>query len=459
MPLETLRKIYLQAGQPLQYYLVAFDKDGNELEDRKMSQELVKVLANEQITDVFIFSHGWMGDVPSARNQYEKWLTAIAEQNNDLKKMEEVRQGFKPLFIGLHWPSLPWGDENLGEEVSEEVSFDVTSESPISALIDSYERVADSEEAKEPLQTILSAAMDDLEPAELPPEVVKAYQKLNQLSGLGSDGEGAAPGSDREPFDPEEIYQAAREVFADEYAESVDFGILSKLKSLVLMPAQVLSYWTMKKRAREIGENSGSQLLRQLQEATSENVRFHLKGHSFGCIVVSATIAGKGGKGELLRPVNSLALLQGAVSLWSYCSQSPYIPDNKSGYFHSIIADKRVAGPIITTQSKYDNAVGKTYPLAGKVVFDEVDFAPGQLQLPEYGGIGAFGARGDGLDIVDLEMLPKDVDYSFETGQIYNIESSEYICENKSGTPLMDAHSDIYKPVVAHAVLQAALGS
>lgn len=49
--------------------VVAFDKDGNEQEGGEMSQKLVDVLANESITDVFIFSHGGMGDVPAARHQ------------------------------------------------------------------------------------------------------------------------------------------------------------------------------------------------------------------------------------------------------------------------------------------------------------------------------------------------------------------------------------------------------
>lgn len=455
MTIETLPNIPVKSEQDLQYYLVAFDKDGNELEGGKTSQKLIEILATEPISDVFIFSHGWMGDVPSARNQYEKWLTAIAKQQTDLAKMEQVRPGgFKPLFIGIHWPSLPWGDENLGEEASQEVSFDVTSATPMAGLIDSYERVADTEAAKEPLQTILSAAMENMEPDELSPEVVEAYEQLNQLSGLGSDGEGAAPGSDRELFDPEQIYQAAKEEFAD---ESVDFGGNFRIGNLkILMPLKMLSYWKMKERARQIGENSGSQLLRKLQETAPETVKFHLKGHSFGCIVMSATVAGKGGKGELLRPVNSLALLQGALSLWSYCSKIPVIRKNQSGYFHSIIADKRVAGPMIITQSEYDRAVGKMYPLAGKVAFSEIDFAPGQL--PKYGGIGSFGVRGEGLDIVDLEMLPKDAPYSFEAGKIYNIESSEYI-RAKKWVPFLGAHCDIYQPVVAHAVLQAALSS
>ncbi|NEO76512.1 hypothetical protein [Moorena sp. SIO4G3] len=448
MPIDNLPEIVLQGGQSVNYYLVAFDQYGNEQERGEMSQKLVEILANEPITDVFIFSHGWMGDVPAARHQYRNWLTAIAVQKTDLAKMEQVRSGFKSLFIGLHWPSLPWGDENLEQAVS----FDATSGTPMENLINQYQRIADTEVAKQPLQTILSAAMEDMEPPELPSNVREAYEELNQLSGLGHDGEGAAPGNDREPFDPEQIYQAFEEEFAD---ESFDFGSGYSLRGL-LAPLRILSFWKMKERARQFGESGGSQLLKQLQEAAPENVRFHLKGHSFGCIVVSAILAGKGGKGELVRPVNSLALLQGALSFWSYCSEIPVISDKKPGYFHSIIAEGRVAGPIITTQSEYDTAVGKMYPLGAGVVLSEVDFAPGQL--PKYGALGTFGARGLGLDIVDLEMLPQDIAYSFEAGKVYNIESSKYICKHLPNAGLAGSHSDIFKPVVAHAVLGAAIG-
>ena len=47
-------------------------------------------------------------------------------------------------------------------------------------------------------------------------------------------------------------------------------------------------------------------------------------GHSFGCIVVSATVAGPAGEPDLPRPVDSLFLVQGALSLWSYASDIPY---------------------------------------------------------------------------------------------------------------------------------------
>ena len=158
-----------------------------------------------------------------------------------------------------------------------------------------------------------------------------------------------------------------------------------------MRPLRVLSFWKMKDRGRRFGETGGRSLLDELQRVTSETVRFHLMGHSFGCIVVSAMLAGPGGR-ALARPVHSAALLQGAFSLWSYCSDIP-VARGRPGYFHSVVEGGRVAGPIITSQSTFDTAVGRFYPL-GAGAARQVDFAPGQL--PKYGAVGAFGLRGPG---------------------------------------------------------------
>ena len=66
-------------------------------------------------------------------------------------------------------------------------------------------------------------------------------------------------------------------------------------------------------------------------------------------------------------------------------------------------------GPIITTISAKDSAVGRFYPI-GAGARGDVQFAPGTF--PKYGGVGLFGARGPGLDIVDLKMKPVNVAYS-----------------------------------------------
>ena len=169
-----------------------------------------------------------------------------------------------------------------------------------------------------------------------------------------------------------------------------------------------------------------------------------------GCIVVSATLAGPGGRGQLVRPVHSVALIQGALSLWSYASEIP-CAGSQPGYFHGIIADRRVTGTVITTQSEYDTAVGRWYPLAAGAA-RQVSFAPGEL--PKYGALGSYGIRGTGPAVADLTMLPADAEYGFEPGRVYNLESTEFICE---GSGASGAHSDIAKPAVAHAVWEAVL--
>ncbi|MEW6498995.1 MAG: hypothetical protein AB1589_41875, partial [Cyanobacteriota bacterium] len=110
---------------------------------------------------------------------------------------------------------------------------------------------------------------------------------------------------------------------------------------------------------------------------------------------------------------------------------------------------------IITTQSELDTAVGKMYPY-GAGVRMQIDFTPGEL--PKYGALGTFGARGPGLEIVDMKMLPVNASYSFKPGKIYNLESSDFICDGAGGG-FGGAHNDIAKPEVAHAVWQAAFSS
>lgn len=156
-------------------------------------------------------------------------------------------------------------------------------------------------------------------------------------------------------------------------------------------------------------------------------------GHSFGCIVMSAALAGPPA-GAIAEPVHSTFLVQGAISFWSYCSDIPHAKGSP-GYFRGIIDAKRVSGAIVTTQSEHDTAVCTMYPKACFVRGD-VAFAPGEF--PKY------GALGPGVNAVDLKMLNFDQPYEFGRGKIYNIESSQYIAEMQSIG--YGAHSDIAHP-------------
>lgn len=437
------------------YYLVCVDGTGAERTDDpdgingRMIPRVTDELGKEPYTDVFIMSHGWMGDVPAAISQYDRWIGAMAACKDDIARANEVRPGFRPLLVGFHWPSLPYGDEELS--AGSGVSFSTPGASmaavpDTAALIDAYaDRIANTPAAREALETIFAAAADDTAPPELSAEVVEAYRVLDGESGLGSGGPANAPGNDREPFDPEAAYQSALE---DSEVSFGSFGL-----GPVLGILQNLSFFKMKDRARMVGETSVHPLLATLQRVAKEtgrDLRFHLMGHSFGCIVMSAALAGPAGEATA-EPVHSAFLAQGAVSFWSYCSDIPRAQGNP-GYFRSIIDARRVSGAIVTTQSEHDTAVCKAYP-AACFVRGDVAFAPGEF--PKYGALGAFGARGPGVEAVDLKMLDWNQPYDFERGKIYNIESSQYIAEMQSlGS---GAHNDIAHPQVAHAMWSAVL--
>ncbi|MEH1874326.1 hypothetical protein [Nostoc sp.] len=467
--------IETKIGTSLNYYLIAFDANGKERENNGelISQKVLEILSSAKksdkpITDVFLMSHGWQGDIPSAKEQYDRWIAAMAKNQADIEKIQQVRPGFNPLLIGLHWPSKPWGDEDLSAVSPDKtiVSFDTTDDSQ-EELIEQYaHRIADTETTREALRTIFAAAREyNVAPDTLPSQVREAYEVLIKEASLSSEAEDADAWSVNESLnlDPESVYQAT----LTEQNEDVSFGIGDSVKSAkdaFLNIPRLLSFWKMKDRARKIGQTSGFNLLNRLQEVTDNTVRFHLMGHSFGCIFVSATVAGTQNN-KLTRPVNSLVLIQGALSLWSFCSNVPH-RKNIPGYFRSIISDRKVTGPIVTTQSQYDKAVKNAYPMAGTLgIFagQDIDFDPNsEKTYPGVGGIGCYGIQGDGLEIINDQkrMLPLEESYNFEPGKIYNLESSKYIVVPPSRLDLfMGAHNAIDKAEVAHALWSAALAS
>jgi hypothetical protein len=231
-------------------------------------------------------------------------------------------------------------------------------------------------------------------------------------------------------------------------------GFRHTVKDALLMPVRQVSFWAMKHRACHVGETGVHALLIELQKSAPE-ARFHLMGHSFGCIVVSAAVSGPLGTStittRLPRPVHSLFLVQGALSLWSFAERIPF-PPNVPGYFRPVKAPPAlVSGPIVTTRSTFDRAVGTFFPLAAKL---GNDLLLGE-ELPEFGGIGAFGIQGtDAHTTHDMQVFNANSEYGFNAGHIYNIDASRVICH---GDGPSGAHSDIAHPEIAHLFWQTAV--
>lgn len=426
----------------IRYGLIAFDELGVERPETagRFTEKLIEEAAAEPVTNVFFFSHGWKGDVPSAIDQYDRWIRSLME-SHDLQMAKQSFPNFRPLLIGLHWPSLPWGEE----EPRTDGSFTTVGGPNSNNLLDQYlTRLGSSPSIRSPLEIIINEARRNMSPDSLPPSVRQAYLDLNEALGLESGGVFAPPDADREGFDPEASFQAANE-------DGADFGELNL--GGILGPLRQLSYWTMKKRARTVGEGGMHDFLKALQRATSQNrTRIHLMGHSFGTIVISGMLGGPNALGKLDRAVDSVALIQGAVSLWCYASSIPF-EGGGPGYFSPVLNDHKIAGPLVTTQSRFDNAVGRFYPLASRLKGD----APAFTGFPKYGGIGFYGIQGLGEDLkIDTHMLDINENYNFQLGKVYNLESSRYICH---GDGASGAHSDIAGPEVSHAIWEAALAS
>lgn len=421
----------------LNYYLLIYDENGKERAEgdgSMLSQKIIEEVGAQPVTDVFLMSHGWMGDIPAAISQYDSWTGNLMSASADIEDMKKRRPGFRPLLIGLHWPSQPWGDETVG-------SFAVEVGDVIQPLVDDYaKRLGDAPGIRDELATIIRAHATIDDPQNVPPEVVAAYQRLDQKLGLGHGGDGAAPGADLPAFDPEDIFQAAREE-----DDSPSFGSFSI--GDLLAPLRVLSFWKMKDRARKFGESGGNQLLQNIHTAAGgRDVNTHLMGHSFGCVVVSATVAGPAGSQPTVKP-RSMVLVQGALSIWAYCADIP-VKKGTAGYFSRLLAENRVAGPLVTTQSQFDMAVGTLYPLAAGLK-NQVAFG----DFPKIGGVGSFGIQG--IDAITTGRKMGDVteEYGFQPGKVYNLESSQFI---RVGNPPSGAHSDIAHPQIAHVIWQAA---
>ncbi|MBY0508471.1 MAG: hypothetical protein K2X03_31460 [Bryobacteraceae bacterium] len=421
-------------GTTEQYALLRFDASGQERPegDRLFSQVLLERARAEKPTNIFFFSHGWKGDLPAAVDQYNRWIGAMARLKADRERMGAK---FRPLWIGLHWPSQPFGEDTIPGHSFSEASQNL--------LEEAVEHFGGGDAVRRPLTAIFQASIDEAGATEVPAEAARAYRELAQAIGFtAGGGAGAAPDLEGAALDPQGALEAAN-------LSGASFGLGGSLWNGILGGLRQLSFWTMKKRARTVGEQGMHRFIAELM--TSTPARIHLMGHSFGCIVTASILGGPNGQRPLPRAVNSVALVQGAFSLWSFAEPGRVPNSAGPGYFQKVIGSHAVSGPLLTTQSRFDIAVGTFYPAA---VFLDRDVSFDVARFPVSGAVGTFGIQG--TPVSAWRMLDENTDYGFENGRIYNLNSDDFI---KKMVGAAGAHNDIDGPQVAHALWQAALAS
>jgi len=440
------------------YHLVCYDANGRERpgEHGMASDQLQAAARDEHPTDIFFFSHGWNADPKAALGQYGRWVDTMAARTSDRDRLRARAGGFRPLLVGLHWPSKAWADEELGsmsyaaggDPGAGESAAGPGTGDPAGQLVAEYaDRIGGGPDSRDAIRKIVDSAMRDAAPPTLPGDVREAYRELDAILGRRPGGVGAAPGDDGEVFDPEETYQAA---LLMDLSDPMPYGGFTL--GGVLAPLRVLTFWEMKRRACSFGETAAADLLERLQHA-AEGCRFHVMGHSFGCIVASAAVAGARGTPDPRRGVDTLVLAQGAMSLWSFCADIPARPGH-DGYFYRVVGDHLVRGSTVVTTSTHDRAVRVFYPL-GAGARGQVAYG-GRADLPVYGGVGTFGVRGPGIDTKDEDLRRVDGNYPLRPGVVYNLNADAVIAVSAG---ISGAHSDICHPEVARAVWRAVSGA
>ena len=434
------------AGRP--HWEINFDENGRP--DQGEADALLAELPGQDLTDLFVFSHGWNNDRGQARRLYQLYfqqLPGLLAQGG----AEDVRVG----TLGVVWPSKRWADEpeptgDGGDGGGAAGLGDAAAPAPAAAagdgaLVEDLKDVFKGDDRR--------ATLDELARLlEERPEDPAALARFQALMGeLAADPDAEPAGEDQGEQalvtdDPEEVFGR----FADAVPETGEGGAaglgdtFGRLWKGAKEALRQLTYFEMKKRAGVVGKQGLGPLLGRIAQADPE-VRIHLIGHSFGARLVSFALAGlpEGPGGS---PVRSLYLLQGAFSHFAFADALP-MDRSRGGALKGMAA--RVDGPLVASFSVHDTAVGKLYPLASLSSRD--DSAGLEDRLFRWGGIGHDGAQA--VDATVATLGPVGTAYPFARGRFVNLDGNGIITQ---GPAPSGAHSDIFHPELVWAGLAAA---
>jgi hypothetical protein len=431
------------AGFP--FWILRFDENGNP-QDNGIATFLQE-LPSANLTDLLIFSHGWNNDEATAMDLYARFFEEVRKlvDNPSVPKRPNAVIG----VAGVIWPSILFPGDSANPTASGgAASFSATD--PMAVLGTELVKVFNSPAQQQLVQDLLAMLTEQ---SSDPDQLLAFRDKLADLV------KGTATSSTQD--DPE--FQAVTTTSDADWMNVLGAlstpgagdtsgggaaslgGTIGNLWDGAKNALRVTTYWTMKNRAGIVGEHGLGPLVGKIQLA-APNLNVHLLGHSFGARLVSHSLAGlptppAGAKS----PVKSLFLLQGAFSHFAFADALPFDTSRK-GDLAGMAA--RVDGPLLTTHSLKDLAVGTSYPLASILAGQDASAATDAMYRWE--GMGHDGAQA--VNAGDAPLGNVQTKYDFATGKWLNLDGNQIIV---NGDPPSGAHSDIVHPEIAWAALLA----
>ena len=433
------------AGFP--FFPLEITKDGKLFSAQQKSaiENAVRQTGAGKVTDFFVISHGWNNDMSEARELYSGLFKNVALLIPNRASLANR----KFAIVGVFWPSKKFADSELipaggvasidGADISSSVikqkleslkgTFDVPDAAALDrakALIDGIEdSSAKQKEFVEIIRSLVPQTSSDVTD-DASDKFMKqpAGEMLKMLSAPpmlfpAQDGGGGALGLGD---------QAGGAAFLGDFFNGVK-AAASRLLNFA-------TYYQMKERAGVVGKALNGMLvsMRQLRP----DLRIHLIGHSFGARVVTAAVDGA----AAVRP-QSLALLQGAFSHNGFAEN---FDGETDGFFRKVISQSKVDGPIFTTHTVNDKAVGIAYALASRLSGDNANSVALGDENDVFGGIGRNGAvRMKAAEFVKATLLPETATYQFAAKKVHNLRADEFVSD----------HGDVGGPQIANAILHA----
>ncbi len=449
-------------------WIVEFKKEGLPT-DQGSVDRFVTDVASQGVTDVFVFSHGWNNDKATALSLYHRFFGEMTKVLNDAqtpKRKTDAKVG----LVGVVWPSMLWPDDAAsaampvvaapaGGPAASVSGMPAPSAAGVAiptAVNSELKKVYDQSEQQSLIDELTTLLQDQ-------PKTDEALRVFKDKLAALLTSESPSDPSDRKL--PDSAEGAITQLTDNQWRELLDtLGILAaqrggmagggvgigdpfkKLWAGAKDAMRIATYWQMKQRAGIVGRNGlGAVVTRLAREAPKTHV--HLLGHSFGARLVSFSLAGLPAEAaETSSPVKSLFLLQGAFSHYAFADKLPH-DASRSGALKGMA--RFVDGPLITTHSRRDLAVGLSYPAASFVNRD--DAAAAIDQSVRFGAMGHDGAQA--VNAAGTSLGPPGTGYSFEKGKWLNLDGNSVIIHG--GLP-SGAHSDIVHPHTAWAALAAA---
>ncbi len=429
------------AGFP--FWTLHFDENGKPQAD---VTTFLQELPSAKLTDLLIFSHGWNNDEATAMSLYTRFFGEIRKLIDDpsVSKRPNVTIG----VAGVIWPSILFP----GDTVASDTSGGAASFSPTDqpTTLESELPKVFNAPAQQPIIQDLLALLQEQSPDE--GQLLVFRDKLAALV------QGTATPSTQNDLAVQAVtaddaeWLSILDVLSPPAAEddsgggAADFGSsVGRLWDGAKNAVRVTTYWTMKNRAGVVGKTGLGPLVGKIQ-AAAPNLNVHLLGHSFGARLVSYSLAGlPDPQAGAKSPVKSLFLLQGAFSHFAFADALPFDKSRK-GDLAGMAA--RVDGPLLTTHSLKDMAVGTEYPLASILARQDASDATDAQYRWE--GMGHDGAQA--VNAADVPLGDVKTKYGFATGNWLNLDGNQIIV---NGGPPSGAHSDIVHPEIAWAALLA----